>query len=280
MKINKKVIATLVALVLAAASLNINVVLASDAGEAAIPAKELGELYLPSDDAMADVSNALDAAGKSNKLALVVIGANWCHDSRALASRLYQEPLSTLIDEHYEIVFVDVGFLDKGKDLISSLGPPVYYATPTVLILDPLSGRMINAENRHQWGDAYSISMEESIEYFQLMAAADLAALRSADAPTGELMELLAEIDSFERFQADRIYNAYAVVGPLLKAYKAGEKPEHFEDYWNEVRDYRMQVPRDLGTLRAQAHERVSSGESDIKLDYPEYPAFSWETEE
>ena len=214
---------------------------------------EPGELYVPSDDAMADVSNALNAARESNKLALVVMGANWCHDSRALASRLYQEPLGALIDEHYETVFVDVGYLDKGKDVISSIGPPVYYATPTILIVDPTSGRLVNAENRHQWGDAYNISMEESLEYFQLMAAADLTDLRSNEELAGGLTEILAEINSFERLQADRIYRAYAVIGPLLKAYKAGEKPEHFKDYWNEVRDYRMQVPRDLDALRAEA---------------------------
>jgi hypothetical protein len=267
MKINKNAICALIAMVLVTVFLNVTVVLAS------------GELYLPSDDVMADVSNALNVARESNKLVLVVMGANWCHDSRALASRLYQQPLNTLIDEHYETVFVDVGFLDKGKEVISSIGPPGYYATPTVLILDPVSGRLVNADNRHQWGDAYNISMEESIEYFQVMAAADLIALRGDDEVAGELIRLLAEIDSFERLQADRVYDAYAVVGPLLAAYKAGEKPEHFEDYWNEVRDYRMQVPRDLDALRIEARERVSSGESDITLDYPEYPAFSWETE-
>ena len=173
-----------------------------------------------------------------------------------------------------------MGFLDKGKEVISSIGPPVYYATPTVLIMDPVSGRLVNADNRHQWGDAYNISMEESIEYFQLMAAADLTDLRSDEEVDGRLIELLAEIDNFERQQADRVYNAYAVVGPLLAAYKAGEKPEHFEDYWNEVRDYRMQVPRDLDALRIEARERVSSGEMEIELEYPEYPAFSWETED
>lgn len=236
-------------------------------------------MYLPSDDAMADVSNALSAARDSNKLVLVVMGANWCHDSRALASRLHQAPLNALIDEHYETVFIDVGYLDTGKDVINSIGPPVYYATPTVLILDPVSGQMVNADNRHQWGDAYNISMEESLEYFQLMAAANLTDLRGDEEVPEELMGLLADIDSFERQQADRIYDAYAVIGPMLKAYKAGEKPEHFEAYWNEVRDYRMQVPRDLGALRAEALLRVSSGESDITLEYPEYPAFSWETE-
>ena len=250
------------------------------AEETTIPPKEPGELYMPSDDAMADVRIALNAARDNDKLVLVVMGANWCHDSRALASRLYQEPLKTLIDERYETVFVDVGYLDKGKDVISSIGPPVYYATPTVLILDPVSGQMVNADNRHQWGDAYNISMEESIEYFQFMAVADLTDLRGDEETPEELMGLLAKIDSFERLQADRIYGAYAVIGPLLKAYKAGEEPAHFEDYWNEVRDYRMQVPRDLDVLRAEALLRVSSGERDITLEYPEYPAFSWEIED
>jgi len=41
-----------------------------------------------------------------------------------------------------------------------------------------------------------------------------------------------------------------------------------------------MQVPRDLDVLRAEALLRVSSGERDITLEYPEYPAFSWETED
>jgi hypothetical protein len=126
----------LIAVALVSVFLNVTEVLAS------------GELYLPSDDAMADVSNALNAARESNKLVLVAMGANWCHDSRALASRLYQQPLNALIDEHYEIVFVDVGFLDKGKEVISSIGPPVYYATPTVLILDPVSGRGIDPASR------------------------------------------------------------------------------------------------------------------------------------
>jgi hypothetical protein len=38
------------------------------AGESTIPAEESGELYLPSDDAMADVTAAIDAAKESNKL--------------------------------------------------------------------------------------------------------------------------------------------------------------------------------------------------------------------
>jgi len=248
------------------------------ASEATIPPEESGELYLPSDDAMADVTAAIDAARESNKLALVVMGANWCHDSRGLASRLNQEPLKTLVDENYETVFVDVGFLSKGKEVITRLGPPVYYATPTVLIVDPVSGRLVNALDRHRWADAFSISMEESVEYFQQMAGADLAALRNEQTIPASLQVLLTEIDAFEQRQADRLYKAYTILGPMLKAYKAGDKEAFSEDYWNEVRDFRYKVPADVDALRSEARDRIAAGELVIKLSYPEYPAFSRKT--
>ena len=132
--------------------------------------------------------------------------------------------------------------LDKGGDVISSIGPPVYYATPTVLIVDPFSGRLLNADNRHQWGSANDISMEESVAYFQLMASVDRNAWEPEVTKSGELQVLLAEIDAFEQAQAERLYQAYAVIGPMLKAYKDGENPTHFEDSWNEVRDFRKRL--------------------------------------
>lgn len=251
-----------------------------NADEPPVPPEQSGELYLPSDDAMADVETAISAAKKSNKLALIVMGANWCHDSRGLASRLYQEPLKTLVEENYETIFIDVGFLEKGKDVISSLGPPVYYATPTVLIVDPVSRRLVNEMDRHRWADAFSISMEDSVEYFQRMAHTDLAALREETVITDDLQKLLTEIDNFEQQQADRLYQAYAVLGPMLGAYKAGNKEAFSEEYWNDVRDFRYKVANDVDELRTEARKRVAAGESNIRLNYPEYSAFPWDKEE
>jgi hypothetical protein len=241
-------------------------------------AADSGSLYLPSADAMADVDRAMVSARDADKLVLVVMGANWCHDSRALASRLYQQPLKSLIEEHYETVFVDVGYLDQGREVISSIGPPVYYATPTVLIVDPVSRRLVNADDRHQWGHADTISMEESVDYFVQMSAADRISIRAEQDPAGELQELLSAIDSFERLQAERLYAAYRIIGPMLEAYKAGEAPEQFDAYWEEVRAYRMRVPEDIDALRREAKKRVAAGESDIRLNYPEYAKFTGET--
>ena len=247
--------------------------------DSTVSAANSGELYLPSEDAMADLSAALDAARNSNRLLLVMMGANWCHDSRALASRVYELPLSTTINEHYETLFVDVGYLENGRDVITSLGSPVYYATPTVLIVDPVSGQVINASNRHQWANAASISMEESLEYFQQFANTDLTSLQNEQIVDADLQQLLIEIEAFEQLQAYRLYEAYAVLAPMLRGYKAGDKEAFSEETWNEVRDFRYKIPADVEALRSEARQRVAAGETDIKLNYPVYPAFSWDSQ-
>ena len=271
-----------VCLILGAGLANTNMVRASDDTSASSPgnaAIRKGKLYLPSDDAMADLADAIDSARANNRLLLVVMGANWCHDSRALAARLFKEPLSTTIDEHYEVLFSDVGYLEKGKDLITSLGIPVYYATPTVLIVDPVSGKVVNMQNRHQWAEAATIGMDDSVDYFQHFANTDLAVVRNEEEASAELQAVLVEIDAFEQTQADRLYLAYAILAPMLHAYKQGDKDEFSEETWNEVRDYRYQVPADVEALREEAYERVAAGEADIQLTFPVYPAFSWESQ-
>ena len=118
-----------------------------------------GRLYQPSVDPLADVQEALSRADDGDRRVLVVLGANWCHDSRALASRLHRSPLAELIQENYELVFVDVGFYDKGREVLPQFGVAHFYATPTVLIIDPSNRALVNDEDRHIWSNAYNIDM-------------------------------------------------------------------------------------------------------------------------
>lgn len=235
-----------------------------------------GESYLAG-DALAAIAAARESATRENKLVLVVMGANWCHDSRALASRLDTTPLSAIVSQHYETVFVDVGHLDKGKDVINSLGLPVFYATPTVLIVDPVSGRLVNADNRHQWADAANISMEESVLYFEEFTSTDLAGLRADANSPAELSMLLTDIDAFETIQAGRLYQAYAVLTPMLEAFDKGDKEQFSQEIWDEVRQFRYKLALDVDTLRSEARQKVAIGETHIELNYPTYPTFSWE---
>ena len=264
-------------LLLVSSGISTVTVLASDGTTTGKDAKSSGELYLPAEDPVGALETGLDSARANNKLALVVMGANWCHDSRALAARLYEEPLRTVVNKYYEIIFVDVGYLEKGKDVISSLGIPIYYATPTVLIIDPVDKRVVNARNRNLWANAANVSMTESVDYFAHFAEANRNSLLSDGELDAELQSLLADIGDFEQLQASRLYEAYAVLTPMLRAYKEGDKDAFSEATWNEVRDYRYQVTADLENLRSEAHKRVAAGEQDIQLTYPVYPAFSWD---
>lgn len=236
-----------------------------------------GALFQPSDDLLADVQQALSRAADNDRRALVVLGANWCHDSRALASRLHQSPLAEVIQQNYELVFVDVGYYQERRDLTQQLGVAQYYATPTVLIIDPSNRRLINDEDRHIWGNAFRIDMESSVEYFEKWAANDPAADPAEEIT--RLRQLYAEIDEWEQSMAERVAVGYALVGPMLEAYKYGNAPEEFDASWDELSGFRNAIPRDIQRLRDEALQRVSEGEEDIQLHFPDHPPLSWESE-
>jgi hypothetical protein len=115
------------------------------------------------------------------------------------------------------------------------------------------------------------------VDYFGAMANKPPPLQASESAIPASLQELFNEIDAFEQAQADRLYAAYAVLGPMLRAYKDGDKAAFSEPHWNAVRDFRYRVPKDLETLRSEALERTSAGETGIQLNFPQYPAFPWE---
>ena len=52
--------------------------------------------FNPVANPMADVDEAIKGAIKRDKLLLLVLGAQWCHDSRGLASRFSDEKLLDL----------------------------------------------------------------------------------------------------------------------------------------------------------------------------------------
>jgi thiol-disulfide isomerase/thioredoxin len=236
-----------------------------------------GRLFQPSADPLADVQQALGRADDGGRLALVVLGANWCHDSRALASRLHRSPLADVIQQHYELVFVDVGFYETGRAVTQQFGVAHFYATPTVLIIDPSNGQLVNDEDRHIWGNAFRISMSSSVQYFEKWATNDSVADSVMDSP--RLQQLYVEIDQFEQQMAERVAAGYAIVGPMLEAYEDGNAPEEFDARWDELSDFRNAIPGDIRELRDEAQRRVSVGDKDIQLQFPEYPLLSWESD-
>lgn len=240
-----------------------------------------GKVYIMSDDQMADVDSVLLSAKKSGKLALIAMGANWCHDSRSLAKKLHLPEVSEGLNNNYEVLFVDVGYLSHVKDVITRFGQPVIYATPTVLVIEPETGKQLNGHNMHQWRDAANLSVEDTIKYFADIAngktqlLADLSEKNTQN--SGRLKQLNSQIDDFQNFQAERLYKAFSVIGPLLEKEKNDEDAPNLDSYWRTVAKYRYKITVDLAELREQANELAHSEELDGKLDFPDYEAFEWE---
>ncbi|MEQ8936185.1 MAG: thioredoxin family protein [Amphiplicatus sp.] len=119
--------------------------------------------------AMADVDAALARAEVRGARTLLVLGGNWCHDSRALAAKFETPELAALIVEKYELVFVDVGHRDRNLDVAKRFGVGDLLGTPTVLIVSP-AGELLNADSIHDWRDAASRSEAETVAYFSKQA--------------------------------------------------------------------------------------------------------------
>ncbi len=225
-------------------------------------------------DAMADVDRTLAAARAEEKLALVVLGANWCHDSRALTERFDDPRMSALLAASYKVQLVNVGYLDRGFDVAERFGLPVYTHTPTVLIIDPQTGDVVNVDDHFQWRDAYKISDEATLAYFT--AKTDPANWASEAPPavvaSPVYVELIEGVAEFEAEQAARIRSAYALIGPRMEA----DAPD-MRDYWRPVAKLRYRLPDDVKALRDEVAERVAAGETEIDLAFPTYPAWPWE---
>lgn len=230
--------------------------------------------FKPSDDALADVKSTLTKAKANNKLVMVIMGANWCHDSRSFLKKLETPEMQALVASTYEYVIVDVGYLEHGSQIMQHFGKPVIYGTPTVLVIDPATNKLLNENNLHRWRDSDSIPLEDTVSYFS-----NLPKNPEVDVVTQtQLIKLYQEIDAFEKAQATRVYSAFNIIGPMISL-KKSDRPQNFYTYWNQLRDFRYQITVDLKTLKADAKKRVEAGEKNISLSYPTYEPFDWEKE-
>lgn len=112
-------------------------------------------------DASAAVDAALARAVSRDTRVLLVLGANWCHDSRALAGMLAAPRFADLLAQRYEPVFVNVGTPQTGDGqnlhIARRFGLSELAGTPTVLVLRP-DGTAVNLARAGTWRNAASRS--------------------------------------------------------------------------------------------------------------------------
>jgi len=109
--------------------------------------------YDPKADADAEVVAAYARARANGKRVLVDLGGNWCGPCRILAGVMRLPEVKPFIDEHFEVVSVDIGRFNKNRDVVKALKIPRLVAVPWIVIVDPdvaiVSSSYEISDNRH-----------------------------------------------------------------------------------------------------------------------------------
>ena len=188
-------------------------------------------------------------ATNEQKLLLVILGATWCHDSMALVKQFHQPPMQQALAERFVITYADVGYLESGRDISQRYGLPLYYATPSVLIINPATRQLLNKADLMHWSNAASL---KTAEYRQYFIDSDFTQSHTVPALSPAHQQ---QITAFEQRQAAQLWQGYQHLGPLLKAYKAEEPGAKaaFLPVWNEVKALRTAIIPQVEALQQQA---------------------------
>ena len=103
-------------------------------------------------DAKLDLAKAL--ATPTNTPILIVFGANWCSDCKALDAAMKHGASAALLSRDFRIIKVDVGRFNKNRDLAESYGVFFEKGIPSIAIVSPTNkvlyvtqgGELRNAE--------------------------------------------------------------------------------------------------------------------------------------
>lgn len=207
-------------------------------------------VFIPTDNPILQAQTTLSKANAENKYALIVLGAQWCHDSVSLAERFSTDKMQTLLSERYVTQFIDVGYLQDRRDITSLVGYPNYFATPTVLIVDPVSNTVVNMDSLKQWQSADSVELQIYIEQFSRFKK-EANSMKLAQAQNKPSLE------AFENKHAERLQQGYQVLGPLLAASDlkdasniTRQEREQFIKLWREVKEFRTALQANIHELR------------------------------
>ncbi|MFT4198054.1 MAG: thioredoxin family protein [Pseudoxanthomonas sp.] len=135
------------------------------------PLAQAGDLpYDEHADAQAQVRQALAAGKRAHKPTLLIFGANWCGDCRALDASLHTEKNAALIARRFEVVKVDVGNWDRNQDLSHAYGDPIAKGIPAAVVVSP-AGKVVYTTQAGELANARKMSDQGIYDFFAKVAA-------------------------------------------------------------------------------------------------------------
>jgi thiol-disulfide isomerase/thioredoxin len=129
--------------------------------------KPLPKPYDADANADAQINAAFARAKASGKRPLVDFGGNWCPDCLILAGVMNLPDVKPFVDEHFEVVSVDVGRFNKNLAIAKALHIPKLYAVPWVVIAKP-DGSII--ASTYEIADEHHSSVQSKVDWLARFA--------------------------------------------------------------------------------------------------------------
>ncbi|MED5619357.1 thioredoxin family protein [Ideonella sp. BN130291] len=121
--------------------------------------------YNEAADAKVELKRALARGQAAKKPVLVIFGANWCQDCRALDTAVKSGKNAELLAQEFEVVKVDVGNFNRNLDLAAQYGNPIKKGIPAAVIVSP-DNKVLYATRAGELADARSMNEGDVYAFF------------------------------------------------------------------------------------------------------------------
>lgn len=126
--------------------------------------------YDESADAKSAIRAAQAEAQRTKVPVLVVFGANWCGDCKALDLALKEGSSAPLIAKNFKVVKVDVGRNDRNTDIAEAYGVPLNSGIPAVAVLSE-QGKVVCVTRAGELSGAVAVGDRGIYKFFANVVA-------------------------------------------------------------------------------------------------------------
>jgi len=122
-------------------------------------------------DAKTAVTQALASVQADHRPVLLIFGANWCEDCRALDKALKSDKNAALIERKFKVVKISVGHFDQNLDLAAAYGNPIKKGIPAAVVVAP-DNTVLFATKGGELADARRMSETGIYDFFDRVTVA------------------------------------------------------------------------------------------------------------
>lgn len=117
-------------------------------------------------DPKSAVQKALNEAVADQVPVLLIFGAEWCGDCRALDQAITHGKNAELLARNFKVVKIDVGEFDRNLDLAEAYGNPIENGIPAAVVLSPTND-VLYSTRAGELANARSMSESGIHDFFQ-----------------------------------------------------------------------------------------------------------------